>query len=195
MSHYFVFLLIRNINLNLYCMKATMKRFKLVSVIVIAATLFTVTGCDFFRSLVGKPTSKDIERMKIEAAEQQRLKKQQDSIVKAQAVQLEQEKAAAAAKKYLLDESAGKFHVIMGSYRIPENAQKMFATLEKNGYAPRYVLFSNGFSAVSIAGYDNYHDALKAMRDAMELPYCPEDVWVYGVAQNLHRTDYQNFSF
>ncbi len=174
-------------------MKATMKLFRLVSVFSIAGML--LTGCDFVRSIVGKPTSKDIEKMKLEVAEQQRLKKQQDSIAKAQALQLEQEKAAAAARKYLLDESAGKFHVIMGSYRVPENARGMFAMLEKNGYTPRYVLFNNGFSAVSIAGYDNYQEALKAMYEAMELPYCPEDVWVYGVAQNLHRTDYQNFEF
>ena len=34
--------------------------------LLIAASLFVVTGCDFFRSLAGRPTSEDIQAKKIE---------------------------------------------------------------------------------------------------------------------------------
>lgn len=166
--------------------------YRLVPALLMAALLFT--GCDFFRSIVGKPTSKDLERMKIEAAEKAaRQKRQQDSLKAAQAVQLEREMYEAAARKYLLDESAGKYHVIIGSYKLQDNASKMFARLENGGYSPRYVMFENGFYGVSVAGYDNMREARKTMYDVMELAYCPEDVWVYDVAQALHRTDYKNF--
>ena len=47
-----------------------MKVFRLVSALVVA--LMLVTGCDFFRSIMGKPTSKDLERMRQEALEQER---------------------------------------------------------------------------------------------------------------------------
>ena len=62
----------------------------------------------------------------------------------------------------------------------------MYALLEKNGYTPRVILFNNGFEVVSVAAYNNYRDALKAMNDVMEYEFCPEDVWIYDIRQNLH---------
>ena len=49
-----------------------------------------LTGCDFFRSLVGKPTSKDLERMRQEAMEQERQQREQDSLNRVRALELEQ---------------------------------------------------------------------------------------------------------
>ena len=60
-----------------------MKAFRLISTLMVA--LMLVTGCDFFRSLVGKPTSKELEQMKCEAVEQARKQRQLDSINKAKA--------------------------------------------------------------------------------------------------------------
>ena len=160
-----------------------MKAFRLVSTLLVA--LMLVTGCDFFRSLVGKPTSKDLERMKQEALEQSRKQRELDSINRAKALELEKAKAAAE-KENLLDESAGRYHVILGSFKVEGNAGKMYALLEKNGYTPRVIKFNNGFEVVSVAAYDNYREALKAMNDVMEYEFCPEDVWIYDINQNLH---------
>lgn len=160
-----------------------MKAFRLISTLMVA--LMLVTGCDFFRSLVGKPTSKELEQMKREAVEQARKQRQLDSINKAKALALEQAKAAEE-NKNLLDESAGRYHVILGSFKVEGNAEKMYALLEKNGYTPMVILFNNGFEVVSVAAYNNYRDALKAMNDVMEYEFCPEDVWIYDIKQNLH---------
>ena len=146
-----------------------MKAFRLVPVLMVA--LMLVTGCDFFRSLVGKPTSKDLERMRQEAVEQARKQRIQDSVNKAR--ELELEKARAAEQANLLDESTGRYHVILGSFKVEGNAAKMNAMLEKNGYTPRVIEF-------------NYWDALKAMNDIMEYEFCPEDVWIYDIRQNMH---------
>ena len=116
-----------------------MKAFRLISTLMVA--LMLVTGCDFFRSLVGKPTSKELEQMKREAVEQARKQRQLDSINKAKALALEQAKAAEE-NKNLLDESAGRYHVILGSFKVEGNAEKMYALLEKNGYTPRVILFN-----------------------------------------------------
>ncbi|HJB43702.1 MAG TPA: SPOR domain-containing protein [Candidatus Coprenecus merdipullorum] len=159
-----------------------MKAFRLVPVLMVA--LMLVTGCDFFRSLVGKPTSKDLERMRQEAVEQARKQRIQDSVNKAR--ELELEKARAAEQANLLDESTGRYHVILGSFKVEGNAAKMNAMLEKNGYTPRVIEFNNGFEVVSVAAYDNYWDALKAMNDIMEYEFCPEDVWIYDIRQNMH---------
>ena len=159
-----------------------MKAFRLVSTLLVA--LMLVTGCDFFRSLVGMPTSEDLEKMKQEAVEQARKQRELDSVNRVRA--LEQEKARAAAQENLLDESAGRYHVILGSFKVEDNAEKMYALLEKNGYKPRVIKFNNGFEVVSVAAYDNYRDALRAMNDIMEYQFCPEDVWIYDIRQNMH---------
>ena len=159
-----------------------MKAFRLVSTLLVA--LMLVTGCDFFRSLVGMPTSEDLEKMKQEAVEQARKQRELDSVNRVRA--LEQEKARAAAQENLLDESAGRYHVILGSFKVEGNAEKMYALLEKNGYEPRVIKFNNGFEVVSVAAYDNYRDALRAMNDIMEYQFCPEDVWIYDIRQNMH---------
>ncbi|HIR34421.1 MAG TPA: SPOR domain-containing protein [Candidatus Coprenecus merdigallinarum] len=160
-----------------------MKVFRLVSALVVA--LMLVTGCDFFRSIMGKPTSKDLERMRQEALEQERRQRIQDSVDRAR--QLELEKAMKEEQQAdLLDESAGRYHVILGSFKVEGNAEKMFALLGKNGYTPHRIRFNNGFDVVSVAVYDDYRDALRAMNDIMEYEFCPEDVWIYDIRQNLH---------
>ena len=157
-----------------------MKVFKLI--ITLAAAMMLLTGCDFFRSLVGKPTSKELEKMRQEAQEQaERQKAIQDSIQKAKALE---ELAAAAAENSI--ENAGRYHVILGSFKVEGNAEKMESVLNRNGYTPRVIRFNNGFEAVSAAAYDDYRDALNAMYDIMELQFCPEDVWIYDVTQNMH---------
>ena len=141
-----------------------MRIVKLIMTLMAAAVL--LTGCDFFRSLVGKPTSEDIERMRLEAQEQARMKREQDSLNKLRALELEQARIAAE--------------------KVEGNAEKMYAMLEKNGYKPRVIEFNNGFEAVSVAAYNDYREAIKAMQDIMEYQFCPEDVWIYDVNQNMH---------
>ena len=160
-----------------------MKVFKLI--VTMAVAMMLLTGCDFFRSILGKPTSKDLERMKQESLEKARVEREQDSLAKVRALELEQAKVAREEAGYL-DESAGRYHVILGSFKVDGNAEKMMALLKESGYSPRMIKFNNGFDAVSVAAYDNYRDALKAMYDIMEFEFCPEDVWIYDVNQNMH---------
>ena len=97
-----------------------------------------------------------------------------------------QEPAEAEAAKQDQLAGTGRYHVILGSFKVEDNAGKMDAMLKNNGYTPRVIKFNNGFSAVSAASYDNYRDALRAMYDIMEFEYCPEDVWIYDLNQKMH---------
>ena len=47
-----------------------MKHFRIIAVLALSVSL--LTGCDFFRSILGKPTSSDIERIRLEQAERQK---------------------------------------------------------------------------------------------------------------------------
>jgi hypothetical protein len=155
-----------------------MKIFRIFSLFLIAATM--MTSCDFFRKIAGKPTSKDIERMRIEA--QAKKQRQLDSINKAKADSLARIAAEEAAKKALND----RFYVILGSFKVPGNAERMYAFLEKNNYTPRNIRFKNGFDLVSAASTNNLQEALRIMEDLLSYEYCPDDVWVYDVRQDLH---------
>lgn len=155
-----------------------MKIVRLFSLFLIAATM--LTSCDFFRSLAGKPTSKDIERMRIEA--QAKKQRQLDSINKAKADSLARIAAMEAEKKALKD----RFYVVLGSFKVQGNAERMYQFLEKNNYTPRTIRFKNGFELVSAASTNNLQEALKIMDELLAFEYCPDDVWVYDVKQGLH---------
>lgn len=157
-----------------------MRTVRVVSMLLIAMTL--LSGCDFFRSLLGKPTSKDIERMRIEAEAQARKQRQLDSINKAKA----EADAIEAARLQSLKSLDKRFYVILGSFKVEDNATKMYAFLEKNGYTPKTIRFKNGFDLVAVASFDNLQEALREMDKLLEFEYCPEDVWVYDVNQKLH---------
>lgn len=155
-----------------------MKIVRLFSLFLIAATM--LTSCDFFRSLAGKPTSKDIERMRIEA--QAKKQRQLDSINKAKADSLALIAAMEAEKNALKE----RFYVVLGSFKVQGNAERMYQFLEKKNYTPRTIRFKNGFELVSAASTNNLQEALKIMDELLLFEYCPDDVWVYDVKQGLH---------
>ena len=155
-----------------------MKIVRLFSLFLIAATM--LTSCDFFRSLAGKPTSKDIERMRIEA--QAKKQRQLDSINKAKADSLALIAAMEAEKNALKE----RFYVVLGSFKVQGNAERMYQFLEKNNYTPRTIRFKNGFELVSAASTNNLQEALKIMDELLAFEYCPDDEWVYDVKQGLH---------
>lgn len=162
--------------------KIDMRTVRLISVLMVSVLLFT--GCDFFRSMVGKPTSKDMERMRLEAQKEAQKKREQDSIARVNAMLAEQQR--------LLEEqnslaNTGRFHVVMGSFKVPSNAENMKSSLEEKGYSPRIIQFNNGFSVVSAASFDKYRDALWEMDELIELEICPDDIWVYDRNQSLHQ--------
>ena len=155
-----------------------MKIVRIFSLFLIAATM--LTSCDFFRSLVGKPTSKDIERMRIEA--QAKKQRELDSLNKAKADSLAL-LAAMEAEKNALKE---RFYVVLGSFKVQGNAEKMYSFLEKNNYTPKTIKFKNGFELVSAASTNNLQEALRILDELLSHEYCPDDVWVYDVKQGLH---------
>lgn len=155
------------------------------TIIIAAALALSLSGCDFFRSLVGKPTSAELEQMKIEIQKKaEREKFVADSIKAAR----EAEEMAARAEEEIpaVSEDDPRFHVIIGCFREQENAVNLREALIKQGYEPKRIVFKNGYDVVSIIRDDNYWKAQTAMELFMESPYCPDDVWIYDMNENLH---------
>lgn len=159
-----------------------MKAIRIASVLALVVML--VSGCDFFRAMVGKPTSEDMERMRIQKEEQARKEREQDSLAKVQQMLLEQQRAQALENSL---SNTGRYNIVLGSFKVADNAQKMNEEIVRRGYTPRIITFNNGFEVVSVAHYDNYFKALKEMEKIQEWDICPEDIWIYDLQQNLHK--------
>lgn len=164
-----------------------MKTLRLVSILFISAILFT--GCDFVRSLLGKPTSEDLERMRIESEAKAKKQREADSLEQVKAADLAREMEAQAAKEAeALNESDGRFRVILGSFKVENNATNMFARLERMGCKPERIMFKNGFDVVSAGSYETYNQAYDAMVGLLvKYEWTPEDIWIYDINQNLHK--------
>ena len=161
-------------------MKSTMR-----TAVVLMAFALSLTGCDFFRSLVGKPTSAELEQMKLEA----QAKIERERFV-ADSIKAAEEAARLAALQSSefpsVEEGDPRFHVIIGCFKVQNNAVNLRKVLTDNGYNPKKILFKNGFDAVSLFQSDNLEQAMRALWDFKDSPYCPEDIWIYDMKNKLH---------
>lgn len=145
----------------------------------------SLTSCDFFRSLVGKPTSAELEQIRIEAQKKAEREKFVADSIKAAG---EAARLSALAEEELpaVSDSDPRFHVIVGCFKITDNAVHYREKFIGNGYSPKRIMFKNGFEAVSLIQEDTMEKARAAMEKFMDSPLCPDDVWIYDMDRKLH---------
>lgn len=159
----------------------SMKPLQLFSLLISACLL--VSSCDFIRSLAGKPTSTDIELLKLEKEMAfQKKKAVQDSI-----------NAAQAEAERLLSEQqqnstfSSQYYLALGGFKVTENAIKYKEQLEKEGYSIILIRFKNGYDMLLGGGADTYKEAQAQLNDFIEnAKNCPYDIWIYDTSTNLH---------
>lgn len=170
-------------------MKATMKR----SIVLMVVAVSVLTGCDFFRSIAGRPTSEDIENKRIEImrAEEAALQLRLDSLKLAQQVARDSLEALESIKQYggsILNPSAlgglfatkleSRYYIIVGSFRSRSNAEALLVKASQKGYAPALISFRNGMIAVGLCPVNRLQDALESLKTVREETFCPSDVWI-----------------
>lgn len=162
-------------------------------VILMAASVLTLTGCDFFRSLAGRPTSEDIENRKLEillaqeAVEQARL----DSLRREKQMVLDSIAALDSIKQQggtILNPSRlgglfatkleARYYVIVGSFRQRSNAEALLNSIADLGYSPALISFRNGMIAVGVCPVNTLPDALISLKTVKAEAFCPSDVWI-----------------
>lgn len=153
-----------------------MKHCKFLSALLIL--LITASGCDTVRSILGKPTSKDIEKARLakEAAEKAR----QDSIALAKALA---EQALAGKQLQVIC----RYNVIVGAFSNPANADKMAARLEGKGETVTKINFSNGMTAISVLNTDDFHAACRKLNSTHQSDDVPYDCWIYDASTAKHK--------
>ena len=162
-----------------------------LSVVIISA--FLLTGCDFFRTLAGRPTSADIEQKRLEillaeqAIEQARL----DSIRREQQMVQDSLAALDSIKQYggtilnpaklgglFATKLEGRYHIIIGAFRVRSNAEALLLKAKGAGYVPALISFNNGMVAVGLCPCSNIVQAKEALKSVKDEPFCPKDVWI-----------------
>lgn len=145
--------------------------------------LFSLSGCDWIRRQLGKPTSEELAAMQ---AEVERAKAQHVADSLREAAAMDSISMAGQAQLSYAEKLTHKYYVILGSFKKDFNAENMVANLKKAGYIPVRISLKNGFDMVAAAGCDSYGEACNEISKIEENDLCPYDVWVYSVEQNLH---------
>ena len=148
------------------------------------AALFTLTGCDFFRTLAGRPTSEDIEVRKLQmlraeqALHQARIDslKRQEEMLRDSLARLDSLAALDSihqAGGSILNPSAMgglfatkleyRYHIIVGSFRTRSNAEKLLGTASERGYSPMLISFRGGLMAVGVCPCNTLVEASQAL--------------------------------
>lgn len=168
-----------------------MKKFAFILLAV--SMMLSVTGCDFMRKLAGRPTSEDIERIRVEKllAEEAALKESLDSL-KAEKQSIQDsidalELFVQQGGTVLNPSKLGglyttklqyKYYVIIGAFRSRSNAEALFAKAETAGYAPVLISFRNGLLAVGLSPADECRNAMEMVKSIKQEAFCPADVWI-----------------
>ena len=155
--------------------------------------MLALTGCDFMRKLGGRPTSEDIEKVRVEKllAEEAALKASLDSLkAEKQSVQdsidalelfVQQGGTVLNPSKLgglYTTKLQYKYYVIIGAFRTRTNAESLFSRAEAAGYQPVLISFRNGRMAVGLCPSNNIKDAFEGLKKVKQESFCPSDVWV-----------------
>ena len=184
-----------------------MTRRFLILVALLSVTM-VVTGCDFFRVLAGRPTSKEIEAKRAEilrSAQDDKVVAQDDKnsvpqqdqdsvqVVKPETAASERRddgqrphSAAAEQSEARMDAAvparpAGekkRYYVIMGAFSSKDNAVKYAERIKSFGYEPEFFGFTEGRTAVGVGGTDDPEEVKAFMKELKGQDFCPEGVWI-----------------
>lgn len=166
-----------------------MRRFRIFSVLLVALTCSV--GCDFVRTVAGRPTSAEIEAKKtvLEAA-------RRDS---AAAAALRDSIAAAAAFLEAVQETAPvapapkvvvrnwsdivdgqlpcEYYVLVGVFSDRKNASNQASYARHCGFEPTLIYFKNGRVGVGVCGGDRA-EAVSRLEEVVSQPFSPKDTFV-----------------
>lgn len=172
-------------------------------ILALVAGAVLVSGCDFFRSLAGRPTSEEIaakrDSLAVVAAEREAAEAQALALAQHRADSLaavaqfrrdslatEEEIAAMKVMVLTPDKLKGlyhttldkKYYVVIGSFRERANAEKKRQQAVSAGYTAEVIGFCNGYVAVGAAATDSVTVILPALKQLRQEQFCPRDAWI-----------------
>ncbi len=155
---------------------------KIFPLLIGVMLLGSMNSCDWIRARLGMPTSEELQQK-----QEQIIKDSLEKVVREQeAARLEQIRLDSMAKVEAQKSTLLRYHVVLGSFIMDNNADRMMRKLPELGYEPVRIQFKNGYSVISAYQTNSLPDAYNTMYKMFSLDITPYDVWVYDTNQNLH---------
>ena len=168
------------------------------SLIIALALVTVVSSCDFIRTLAGRPTSEELEQMRLQrmAAAEARHQATLDSMDRAQKHMAD---SLEALEKYLLDsltQAKGtvlnpsklgglyttkletKYCIVVGAFRNRYYAQRKLKECNEAGYTATIISFRNGLLAVAVCPSNSLSQTLQTLKQLRGKGICPPDSWI-----------------
>lgn len=163
-------------------------------ILLILMSALTVSGCDFFRVLAGRPTSKDIDakRVQIMRAEEAALQARLDSIRRVEEKVVSDSLTAldslaaqgvvisdASRLGGLVEESHGpRYRIVLGVFRERDNARKLASQAEAKGFSAQLLDCRRGMIAVGVCPSDKIARTFEDLNRLRSESFCPKDSWI-----------------
>ena len=173
---------------------------KRLTLSVVMVSVFLCTGCDFFRTLAGRPTSKDIDAKQVSAllAQNAELMAANESLEAKYNIILNELQSVKDSLNALdsISQYGGtvlnpttlgglfstkleaRYYVIIGAFKYRSNAESLLKKVQMKGYKPALISFRNGRMAVGLCPSNNIKDAFEGLKKVKQESFCPSDVWV-----------------
>lgn len=161
---------------------------KTVIFILLSVLSLSVSSCDFFRVLAGRPTSARIAEKRSAIEREQAEHRERLDSLKAEEKSIADSVAAAVAAAMAASEDirhskdllslAFKYHIVIGTFSNRQNAGKLAATAEAAGYEAELISYSNGFTAVSAFAGNDLVEVVRILGKIREESFCPKDAWI-----------------
>lgn len=166
-----------------------MKQFHSIFLLVLLS--LSLSSCDLFRKIAGRPTSADIEKKSSALEMEQKahndrldsLKLLQtqisDSLAALDSIRLQGSSIVEA--RQLTDQEKSRlpysYYVIVGAFGNPENAGRFAQQASEAGYPSTLIRYRNGFTAVGVCPTDRIVDAYESLKTVRQSGFCP-DAWI-----------------
>ena len=155
---------------------------KILIAVVSLLPLLGLSGCDLVRASLGKPTSADLQALRLAREAREQAVRDSLAAVEAERAALEaakaEEEAAATLKRY---------YAVAGAFQGETGARIFEEKLKENGFKVRTFDFKSGLKVVCVEGSDSLEVVRRDMAAIKKLKIAPSDPWVYNTSQNLHK--------
>jgi len=169
-------------------------------ILILASAALLASGCDFVRTLAGRPTSDDlaVKRSTIERAEN--VARYQARIDSLERVRAHLADSLAALDAYLLDslsqtkgtilnptkmgglyttKLASRYYIVVGAFRTRSYAERKLTKCNEAGYTNATIIsFRNGLLAVAVCPSNSLNETLRKLRELRGNGICPQDGWI-----------------
>lgn len=165
-----------------------------MTVLLLAAMM--LSGCDFVRSSLGRPTSEELEQkrkmiVRVQAEKEARIQAAVDSAMRVEKAKADSVAAvdSIAAKQIVVhtvaelggvrDEAMNsRYAVVVGAFSNENNALALQSKVRDAGYDAELVHFRRGLVAVAAAGSPLIQDVYRSWELLRAEPFCPSDIWI-----------------